>query len=304
MVKGFARLDEQGRIKLNTGAQAVAIGTGPQRRIKTKHLRSQFGKAQTAVSAGVLFRKDQLIACNHIDDDHPFTPTQRRLYRIAQPGLEIRFRFRRNDQPVDHQLNIMFFVFGQFETLLKFGCHPVDPGPNKAIRPGLGQHILKSTLTTFGHRGQQLKAGSGREAGHLLDNLLGTLLFDLAPAVVAMRCADPGKEDPQIVVHLGNRADRTARIFANLLLLNGNGRAQTADEIDLGLFHLPQKLAGIGRETLHVTPLPLGIERIKGQRRFTTAAHPAKNNHLVTGNLQVNAFEVVFLSPFDHNFII
>jgi hypothetical protein len=39
-----------------------------------------------------------------------------------------------------------------------------------------------------------------------------------------------------------------------------------ADRVDLGLFHLPEELPGVGRERLDVAPLPLGVEGVERQR--------------------------------------
>mgnify|MGYP000264169008 CR=1 FL=1 len=44
---------------------------------------------------------------------------------------------------------------------------------DKTFRPELGQGILKGPLAPSGDRSQQLKAGPGRQPGHLLDDLLG-----------------------------------------------------------------------------------------------------------------------------------
>jgi hypothetical protein len=48
-------------------------------------------------------------------------------------------------------------------------------------------------------------------------------------------------------------------------LLDGDGRAEAADKVHLGLFHLAQELAGVGRQGLDVAALALGIDRVEGQ---------------------------------------
>ena len=53
---------------------------------------------------------------------------------------------------------------------------------------------------------------------------------------------------------------------------DGDGRRQAFDEVYLGFLHLIQELAGIGGEGLDVLALPLGVDRVEGERRFAGAA--------------------------------
>jgi len=40
-------------------------------------------------------------------------------------------------------------------------------------------------------------------------------------------------------------------------LVDGDGRGQPLDEIDVGLVHLPEELPGVGRQRLDIPALPL-----------------------------------------------
>ena len=53
-----------------------------------------------------------------------------------------------------------------------------------------------------------------------------------------MSSADARVEQAQVVHHFGHGPHRRARILGNGLLLNSDGRTQTADEIDLWLLDL------------------------------------------------------------------
>jgi len=79
---------------------------------------------------------------------------------------------------------------------------------------------------------------------------------------------DPGVEEPQVVVDLGDGPDGGAGVAARRLLVDGDGRGQALDEVDVGLVHLPEELAGVGREGLDVAPLALGVDRVEGERRL------------------------------------
>ena len=60
----------------------------------------------------------------------------------------------------------------------------------------------------------------------------------------AVRLAEPGHEDPQVVVDLGDRADRAARRVARVLLLDGDGRREALDVVDLAASASGRRTAG------------------------------------------------------------
>jgi hypothetical protein len=73
-------------------------------------------------------------------------------------------------------------------------------------------------------------------------------------------------------------------------LLNGNGRGQALDVVQIGLVHAAQKLAGISGEALHIAPLPLGKNRIKGQGTFAGPGKPRNNDQFIPRKLKVDVF--------------
>src|SRR5262249_57054103 len=83
------------------------------------------------------------------------------------------------------------------------------------------------------------------------------LVLDRAMALWAMRPADPGVQKTQVVVDLGDRADRRPRVVAGALLVDRDRRRQARDVLDIRLVHLTQELAGIAGQALDVPSLPL-----------------------------------------------
>ena len=102
-----------------------------------------------------------------------------------------------------------------------------------------------------------------------------------------------GKEQAHVVVNFRRRAHGGARISARHLLFDGYRGRDALDVVALGLLHTPQELAGIGRQTLHVAPLPFGIQCVEGQARLAASAHARNDNKLVTGNFQIHVLQVV-----------
>ena len=78
--------------------------------------------------------------------------------------------------------------------------------------------------------------------------------------------ADPGEEQAKVVVDLRHRADGRARIMTGCLLLDGNGRRKSLDQVDIGFVHPFQKLSGIGGKRFHVSALSFGIYGVECQR--------------------------------------
>ena len=105
--------------------------------------------------------------------------------------------------------------------------------------------------------------------------------------------AQPGVEQPQEVVNLGDRPDGAAGTGLARLLVNGHGRRQTFDQVDVRPLELVQELACIAGEALDVTPLPLGEDGVEGQRALPRAADPREDNQAIAGQVEINALEIV-----------
>ncbi len=69
--------------------------------------------------------------------------------------------------------------------------------------------------------------------------------------------------------------------------------------LDVRPLELPEELASVGAERLDVAPLPLGVERVEGQRGFARAADAGEDHELPLGDLQPLDVEVVLLRADD-----
>ena len=60
------------------------------------------------------------------------------------------------------------------------------------------------------------------------------------------QCGWPSRdiEDPQVIVNLGDRAHRAARRVAGVLLLDGDGRREALDVVDLAASASGRRTAG------------------------------------------------------------
>ena len=148
-------------------------------------------------------------------------------------------------------------------------------------------------------RGQELKLTPFRQQTDSIDHLLHGLRRDFLAALKAGGASDPGKEETEIVVNFRYGADRGPGIVAGALLLDGNGGREPFDRIDVGLAHLFEELTGIGRERFDVPPLPLGIDRIEGQRRLARPAQPCDHDEPIARDRHIDVLEIVLPRPFD-----
>ncbi len=128
---------------------------------------------------------------------------------------------------------------------------------------------------------------------HLVHDLLGRLLDDGSAAVGAMRLTDAGPEEAHVVVDLGYRGYRRARVAAGGFLIDGDRGRKPLDSVQVGLVHLAEELARVSGKRLDVAPLPLGIDGIEGQGGLARAGEAGDDHQLVPGDFDRDVFEVV-----------
>ena len=113
--------------------------------------------------------------------------------------------------------------------------------------------------------------------------------------------AEPGEEQTQVVVDLGERPDRAPRAGLARLLVDRHGRRQALDQVHVRPLELVEELAGIAREALDVPPLPLGEDRVEGQRALPRAADAREHDQAVSGQVEVDALEIVHARAADRD---
>ena len=115
--------------------------------------------------------------------------------------------------------------------------------------------------------------------------------------VVAFRGA--GEEELQVVVDLGQGADGRAGGADVVFLLDGDGRRDAVDVIDVGLVHAVEELPDVRREGLDVAALALGIEGVEGERGLAGARGAGDDGELAEREIEVEALEAVLAGAAD-----
>ena len=132
-----------------------------------------------------------------------------------------------------------------------------------------------------------------------LQDILHGMGFHLFPADGRVCPADPGEQDPEIIVDFRCGGHRGARVPDIDLLLDGDGRGDAFDGFHVRFHHPAQKLPRIGGQAFRKAALPFGEERVKGQRRFSAAGYAGNHNKAVPGNLHRNVLQVVYFGVSD-----
>ena len=119
------------------------------------------------------------------------------------------------------------------------------------------------------------------------------MLLDQRAALVAVRLAEPGHHQSQVVVDLGDRGDRAAGVLVARPLVDTDRRLQAIDQIDIGSLALVKELPRIDRERLDVLPLPFRKQRVQGQTAFARSAGAGDHHQLLAWDIEVDMLEVM-----------
>ncbi len=231
---------------------------------------------------------------DEVQDDHAAGQAQRGLHRVGQPPP----RGVLDRQPVDDDLDVVLLVLLQLRQcaggrVVQADQLAVHPRPRVALGLQLAEQVGVLALAAADHRGQHLEPGPVFQLQHPVDDLLRALPRDRAPAHRAVRLAHPGEQQPHVVVDLGDRAHRGARVPAGRLLVDRHRRGQPVDEVDVGLVHLAQELARVGRQRLHVPALALGEDRVKGQAGLPGSGQPGEHDQGISRQVDRDILEIV-----------
>ena len=302
-------------VDLELGAEAEADRAGPVGRVEGEAAGGRLLEADAAVRAGeVLGEGDGLVllplspvgtlvagtlvaGALAVHDQHlgrAAGQAQRRLDGLGQALAHV----GPADQAVHHDLDGVHFVPGQVDVgpLGQLQRHAVDPDPGEAL---LGQVVEQGAVLALAapdHRRHDLESGALGQLEDPVDDLLGGLARHGPPADRAVGMADAGIQEAQVVVDLGNGPDGRARVAGGGLLVDGDGRGQPLDEVDVRLVHLAQELAGVGREGLDVAALALGVDGVEGQGGLPRARQAGEDDQPVPGQVERDITQVVLTS--------
>ena len=277
------------RIEVVHRAEPLAFGARAVRRVEREGARRHLGHADAALDAGQPAREQPVAAFERVDDDDVVGEVERDFDRFCEPALDARL----HDQPIDDDVDGVVAPAIELDVFVERAERAVDARLGEPFFLQLGELLLELPFAAADDRRQHVDARILRIQHHHVHDALERLRGDLAPALMAMRDADVREQQPQVVVNLGDGAHRRSRVRGGRLLLDGDRGRETVDEIDVRLLHLLEKLARVGRQRLDITPLPFGVNRVEGERRFSRARQPGNDRELVARNIDVDIAKIV-----------
>ena len=291
--------DEIG-VDLTLGAEPGAARAGAVRGVEREDARRQLRQRDAVLGAG------ESLGVGHgraIDDGHldqPLGEPQRGLDGVVQARAQPLL----HDQPVDHHRDRVAHLLVEVDLLLEQHLLAVDLDPRVAVGPQLLEQVAIFALARPHDRRVDGEARPLGQREHLVDDLLGRLAGDLTAALGAVRMPDARVQQAQVVVGLGDRAHGRARVPGRGLLVDRDGRRQALDGVDVGLVHLAEELARVGRERLDIPALPLGIERVEGKARLARPRQAGDHHQLVARERDRDVLEVVLARAPDDNVLV
>ena len=209
----------------------------------------------------------RLLAVDDLDFDQAGGEAGGGLDRLREAPPQVGL----HHQPVDDDRDVVFELLVEDDLLVEAAQLAVDLDPRVALEPHLLEQFPVLAFAPADDRRHDHEFGPLLEGHQPVDDLLLGLAGDLLAALGAVRDADPRPEQAQVVVDLGHRADRRARVARGRLLVDRDRRREPLDRVDVGLLHQAEELARVGGERLDVAPLPLGVDRVEGKARLARA---------------------------------
>ena len=271
-------------------AQSVAVRAGALRGVEREGVRRGILEGNARRGAHQVPRIVALLPGAVVVDRHrPLALAHRLLERGRKPLARLLPR----DQPVDDKVDRVDLVAVEAHARGDFADLPVDAGVDVALAGQRLEKLPVVALASLDDRGHERDAPSGEPLEDQLRDPLVGVVHHLLARHGRIGPRRPGVEQAQEVVDLGHGAHRRTGVLVGGFLLDGHHGAQARDLVDIGTLHRPDELPGVGRQRLHVAPLPLGIDRVEGQRRLPRARKSGDDHQLAARDLEVHVLEVV-----------
>ncbi|MPL73132.1 hypothetical protein SDC9_18925 [bioreactor metagenome] len=278
------------------GAEGRVEGEQPRLDLGDGEARDRAGEFLREGGAGGLLAGLDLVGAECLLEDRDAVG---QIESGAETVGEPRLQPLAHHDPVDHHVDVVTELLVEHGRLLELVEGAVHLHPLEARLLPFGEFLAVFALAVTHHRREQIAARAFWHRHHPVDHVLHLLRLDRQAGRRAVGGADAGEEQAQVIVDLGHRAHRRARVLRGRLLLDRDCGAQPRDMVDIGLAHHVEELPRIGRQAFDIAPLALGIDRVEGERGFARARKPGDHGQCVARNVEIDILQIVLARTAD-----
>ena len=292
---GLGRVrDHQVEVEVDGAAESVAGLAGPQRAVEGKEIGLRLGVGQAAGGAveAVAEALPAPAVLHVVEVQPPLAELKGLLQGVRDPltcGLAVR-------ETVDHDVGDLP---GRGVERFQFHQAAVPQEPVESRLQQSSPDVFPWQRRRHGHR-------KGQDPPHPLTPGLelphdgwGAVLGDDLVAAGAVKDADLGEQQLQVVVQLGHGADRRPGGLHRAGLVDGDGGRDVLDGVDVRLLHAIEKLPGVRREALDVPALTFRVEDVEGDGGLARPADAGHHRQRVEGDLEIEVLEIILLGAAD-----
>ncbi|MBV6422853.1 MAG: hypothetical protein NAOJABEB_00639 [Steroidobacteraceae bacterium] len=163
-------------------------------------------------------------------------------------------------------------------------------------------HFRLREIPRYRDRKRELEpriAGRSRAPREVRVDRVGCVAPHGLGAALTVECGGAGKEQLQVIVQLGHRADGRAGTAHRVRLVDRDRGRNALDAVDLRLVHAVEELPRIGRERFDVAPLAFGIQRVEDERGLPRAGNAGHDDEFPERDLEVEVLQVVLARAAD-----
>ncbi len=160
------------------------------------------------------------VPVDEVDQHQAAAEAERGLDGVRQPLLGGRL----HRQPVDHHLDGVLALLLQFRYVGEREDGAVDPRAGETLCLQVREQVDVLALAAPHDRGEHLEPGALGQLEQAVDDLLRSLPGDRSAAFRTVRPTPSREQQPQVVVHLGDRPDGGTRVARRRLLVDGDRR--------------------------------------------------------------------------------
>ncbi len=284
--------DDLLRIEKVLGAETVARRTSPRRTVEGEQARFEFAQGIVADGACEFIGEHELGAFRpvHVGNArHALTQPQGGLKGLGEALAQVGPHF----EAIDDRFNGVLAAHIEFGRLIELHNLAVDARAHEAARLQFLDEFGMLALTLCNGGRQQHQGSPFRMLENGIDHLTHGLGGEVDVVIRTARRTGTGVQQAQVVIDLGDRSHRGARVVRGRFLLDRNRGRQALDGVDIRFLHHREELPGVRRQRFDIAPLTLGIDGVEGERGLAGTRKAGQYDQSISRQVEIDIFQVM-----------